>query len=93
MRGRLLLFLGALVTVLASLFYVRGRLLLVELSYQMAQKQAERRKLEERGRALTLELTTLKNPNRIEKIARDKLGLDRPQTAIKLVSVSPERQR
>ncbi|MFH1018031.1 MAG: cell division protein FtsL [Pseudomonadota bacterium] len=79
---------AAVVTVLASLLYVRSRFLLIELSYDLSQKRELRTSLEQEKRALTLELTTLQNPERVERIARDKLGLTRPQTAGPVIVVN-----
>jgi cell division protein FtsL len=37
--------------------------------------------------ALTLELATLQNPDRVERIARQKLGLTRSQNTVPVVMV------
>ncbi len=69
---------AALFTLALALLYVRSRFLTVELSYDVAQRQEQKAALEEERRALTLELATLRNPKRVEKIAEKKFGLKRP---------------
>ena len=58
-----------------TLFYVRSRYLVVELSYQVNEKSAEKRMLEKKKRELNLELSVLQSPRRIEEKARDKFAL------------------
>jgi len=60
-----------------ALLYVRSRFLVVELSYDINAKRKEKQKLEQLKREYTLELATLQNPGRIEKIAREDLHLKR----------------
>lgn len=74
MKGRnfLLLILGLSVL---TLFYVRSRFLVVELSYNINEKGAEKRVLEKRKRELNLELSVLQSPRRIEEKAKEKFGL------------------
>ncbi len=77
-------------TLLASLLYVKGRLLVVELSYSLSQKEAERSKLERERQALMVERATLRSPDRIEKIARSKLGLHHSLSGVSMVIVPEE---
>lgn len=77
MTRRQSLYLLALVTLLISMFYVRSRFLLVELSYKTLKAQKLRKDLERQRQDLTLELAILKSPSRIEKVASEKLGLER----------------
>jgi cell division protein FtsL len=82
-------FWGAVIvcTILASLLYVRSRFLLIELSYDLTDKRELKSKLGQERRALTLELATLQNPDRVERIARQKLKLTRSQTTVPVVVV------
>lgn len=68
----LFLILGLIVL---TLFYVRSRYLVVELSYQVNEKTAEKRALEKTKRELNLELSVLQSPRRIEAKAKEKFGL------------------
>ena len=74
MKGRnfLLLILGLSVL---TLFYVRSRYLVVEFSYNLNEKGAEKRMLEKKKRELNLELSVLQSPRRIEEKAKEKFGL------------------
>ncbi len=92
MRRRVLL-VAAGVTILASLLYVRSRFLMIELGYHVAEKRELQTKLEQEKRELTLELTTLQNPERVGRIARDKLGLDRAQTSVPVIVVNEGETR
>ncbi len=87
MKGRLMLASAVFLTVVASLLYVRSRFLLIELSYDLADKKELRAKLEQEKRALMLELATLQSPERIERIARRRLGLTRSQTSVPVIVV------
>lgn len=78
MTGRGVMLLTAIVTLLVSLLYVRSRFWTVELSYSISQKREHKTQLEQERRALILELATLRNPKRIERIASQKFGLQRP---------------
>ncbi len=74
MKDRSILFLvGA--AIILTLFYVRSRFLVVELSYNMNEKGAEKRLLEKKKRELNLELSVLQSPRRIEEKAKQKFGL------------------
>jgi cell division protein FtsL len=53
--------------------WVRGRL--VQAGYQAERLQAQEEELLETGRRLLLEEQTLKDPDRLEAAARDRLGL------------------
>ncbi len=76
------LFVSALVL---SLGYVRARFWIVELSYETSQKRSLRKQLLQEKRSLTLELETLRNADRIERIAKKKLGLTRKQEPVSVV--------
>jgi cell division protein FtsL len=61
--------------IVLTLFYVRSRFLVVELSYQVNEMSEEQRMLEKRKRELNLELSVLQSPRRIEEKAKEKFGL------------------
>ncbi|MEZ4705009.1 MAG: cell division protein FtsL [Bdellovibrionota bacterium] len=78
-RNILISMLGA--TVLCSLVYVRSRFLVIELSYDINQKRSEKEQLEKNHRELSLELSVLKSPKRIENLAQEKYHLSyKPKT-------------
>ncbi len=93
MKNRFLLITALAFTIAASLLYVRSRFLLIELSYDLADKRELKTKLEQEKRQLTLELATLQNPERVERIARQKLGLTRSQTSVPVVVVSEGKRK
>ncbi|MCB0326682.1 MAG: cell division protein FtsL [Bdellovibrionales bacterium] len=67
-------------TVFCSLVYVRSRFFVVELSYEIAQKRRHKENVEKENRELSLELSILKSPSRIENIAKEKFSLSyKPQ--------------
>jgi len=74
MRGRGF-FILVLTVIVLSLFYVRSRFLVVELSYHVNEMSSEKRALEKRKRELNLELSVLQSPRRIEETAKEKFGL------------------
>ena len=70
-----------------SLLYVRSRFWIVELSREVMARQETKTKLEQQRRSLTLELATLRDPRRIERVASDRLGLTRPSDMKSVVLV------
>ncbi len=85
MSKRGVVYLALLTTLLVSLLYVRSRFFLVELSYKISRALESKSSLEQEKRELSLELSTLKNPDRIERIATQKFGLKRIQTSASIV--------
>jgi cell division protein FtsL len=81
------------ISVVATLFYVRARFLVVELSYEVSQKRTERSQLEQEKRTLSLELATLRNPRRIEQFARTKLQLTQSESKVPKIIVEAEKPR
>jgi cell division protein FtsL len=71
-RNFILIVLGMIVL---TLCYVRSRFLVVELSYYINEKGAEKRALEKKKRELNLELSVLQSPRRIEEKAKQRFGL------------------
>ena len=91
MKRKLFLSIVGLFALGLTLFYVRARFLLVELSYQVSERRALKTELEQEKRELSLELSTLKSPNRIERIAKKKLGLSRSKENVSLVVVESKQ--
>ena len=69
----------ALVT--AGLAHVGLRMKVVRLGYDISELSRERRALDEEHRRLQLERSLLRDPARIERLAREKLGMRRPDPA------------
>lgn len=62
-----------------GLAHVSLRLDAVKLGYALGESTRERRRLEEEKRRLLVEKSLLRTPERIERLARDKLGMTRPE--------------
>lgn len=69
---------AALVIIAVLSTHLWIRLAVVNLSYEISTLNSQRSSLEDDNRRLRLELLTLKSPKRIERIARDELGLVYP---------------
>ncbi|MBI5682557.1 MAG: cell division protein FtsL [Deltaproteobacteria bacterium] len=68
------------ITVIAmvTLFYVWSRLLTINLGYEISRVELERKNLLKEKGLLNIEITSLKSPDRIDRIARTELGLVYP---------------
>lgn len=71
--------LSLLVLVAVALVYVWSHLHNTQLKYRIAEEMTVRDNLTEENRRLKVEIATLKSPQRIETIARDKLKLQYPE--------------
>ncbi|OJT27119.1 cell division protein FtsL [Archangium sp. Cb G35] len=58
--------------------HVASRVLVVDMGYRLSKAETEERALIRENDRLKLELATLKNPARLEKLAREKLGMSMP---------------
>ena len=58
-----------------GIVHVSSRVLVVRTGYQLSELEAEHRALTRENDRLKLELATLKNPSRLERIAREELGM------------------
>jgi cell division protein FtsL len=66
----------------------------IRAGYELGERMDELRALDEQNRKLRLELSLLRSPERIERLARDKLGLVRPEPGhIRVVRVEGELAR
>ena len=68
----------ASVLMAVALIYVWSHIHMTELEYQVAQELSSRERLAEEQAKLKVELATLKSPQRIETIAREKLQMTYP---------------
>jgi cell division protein FtsL len=66
------------VLMLVLLIYVWSHIHMTELEYQIARELSSREQLIEEQAKLKVELATLKSPQRIETIAREKLQMTYP---------------
>ena len=80
--GRSVVFLAPLVA--AAVFYVWTRVTTVQLGYTLAKEAQRHEKLLEDNRALRVETSYLKRPERLESWARDRLrhGPPRPEQIV-----------
>jgi len=60
-------------------FYTWCRVQCTQMGYAITRLEAEQSTLTDRQENLKIELARLKSPERIEKIAREQLGLVRPK--------------
>ena len=67
------------ICLLATFGYLRTRLWVIDLSYELGQLQTQFKDVKKENHKLQVEVTRLRSPSRIENIARTKLGLDLPQ--------------
>jgi cell division protein FtsL len=61
-----------------GILHVTSRVLVVDMGYRLSKAEAEGRDLTRENDRLKLELATLKNPARLERLAREKLGMAMP---------------
>ncbi len=61
-----------------SLFFVWSRIQVFEFEYAISSLETELRESEQENRQLRLEAASLRNPSRIERLARNELGLRLP---------------
>jgi len=73
------LMLGAFVLMGVALVYVWSHLRMTDLEYKVAEEMNRKEQLQEEQRQLKVEVATLKAPNRIESIVREKLQMTYPQ--------------
>jgi cell division protein FtsL len=69
----------ATILMAVALLYVWSHIHMTELEYQIARELSVREQLLEQQTKLKVELATLKSPQRIETIAREKLQMTYPE--------------
>lgn len=78
-RGTLILLVVMFVSVTAAaLAHVSLRLGVIRMAYTISEASSARRALEQKHRKLLIERSLLRSPERIERLARDKLGMRHP---------------
>lgn len=81
----------ALAVVTLLLLYVWQRVDLVRVGYDIQQLKARHNALERENLELRVKVSTLTSPERIARLASEKLNMRRPQPGeVVLVSLSPE---
>ncbi|GAB4292884.1 MAG: hypothetical protein Kow0090_06980 [Myxococcota bacterium] len=71
----LLSFFFVLLMVVSTLFYVHNRIMVLNLGYKIAIASREFEELKQENKRLAMEFSALTNPERIEKIARERLKM------------------
>lgn len=61
-----------------GILHVSSRVLVVDAGYRLSQAEARQRALTRENDQLKLELATLKSPARLERLAREQLGMSMP---------------
>lgn len=69
-----------------SLFFVWSRIQVFQFEYAISSLESELREGGQENRKLRLEVASLRNPSRIERLARNELGLRLPDPA-QIISV------
>jgi cell division protein FtsL len=92
--GRVLLHLFPAVLLFALLaavgiLHVTSRVMVVDMGYRLSRAEAEGRTLTRENDRLKLELATLRAPSRLERAAREQLGMAMPSGSA-VVALSPE---
>lgn len=77
---------AVLATAAAFVAHLSLRLETVRLGYEVGQARREQRRLIEQRRLLSIEAATLREPDRVEAVARGTLGMDVPDPS-RVVSV------
>jgi cell division protein FtsL len=79
------------VVVGAATAHVSLRYRMIRTGYEIGERMHEVRVLEEEGRRLRVELALLRSPERIERVAHEKLGMVKPDAGhIRVVHVANE---
>jgi len=74
-QSRRLFWLGIVVCLLATMAYLRSRLWVIDLSYEYSDLSKTLNELKEENARLRLNVGQMRSPARVEKFAREKLGL------------------
>ncbi|MGE6763138.1 cell division protein FtsL [Corallococcus sp. AB049A] len=73
-----------------GILHVTSRVLVVDMGYRLSNAEGESRSLTRENDRLKLELATLKAPARLERVAREQLGMAMPKGSA-VVSLADER--
>lgn len=72
------LLLGILSVVMVSIFYIWVHLEIIKLGYEVSEAARHQIELTQENKRLKIEFSNLKSPERIERIARERLNLHYP---------------
>lgn len=75
--------------VAVGILHVTGRVLVVDMGYRLSKAESESRSLTRENDRLKLELATLKAPARLERLAREQLGMAMPAGSA-VIALTPE---
>lgn len=94
MKTRFLVLWAAAVLATAAAFvaHLSLRLETVRLGYEVGQARREQRRLIEQRRMLSIEAATLREPERVEAVARGTIGMDVPDSS-RIVSIGQRASR
>lgn len=84
--------LGIAAFVGVGLMHVTSRVLVVGVGYELSRLEGENHELLRQNDELRVELAALKNPARLERIAREQLGMALPPAGAVITLGSPARQ-
>ncbi|AGC47474.1 hypothetical protein MYSTI_06201 [Myxococcus stipitatus DSM 14675] len=73
-----------------GILHVTSRVMVVDMGYRLSRAEAESRSLTRENDRLKLELATLKAPGRLERVAREQLGMAMPAGSA-VVSLSADK--
>ncbi|MCY1042408.1 cell division protein FtsL [Corallococcus sp. bb12-1] len=73
-----------------GILHVTSRVLVVDMGYRLSNAEGDSRTLTRENDRLKLELATLKAPGRLERVAREQLGMAMPRGGA-VVSVADDR--
>jgi cell division protein FtsL len=76
-----------------GILHVSSRVLVVDMGYRLSRAEAESRTLTRENDRLKLELATLKAPARLERVAKEQLGMAMPKggAVVSLAADKPSR--
>jgi cell division protein FtsL len=76
-----------------GILHVTSRVLVVDMGYRLSRAEAESRTLTRDNDRLKLELATLKAPARLERVAKEQLGMAMPKggAVVSLAADKPAR--
>ena len=83
---------GGLVVTLAALFFIWQRYQFVHLGFEVSELRRRHAVLEERLEPLEVEAEYLSRPERIERLARERLGMRTPTPEQVILIELPERR-
>ncbi|ADO74026.1 cell division protein FtsL [Stigmatella aurantiaca] len=72
-----------------GILHVTSRVMVVDMGYRLSREESEGRTLTRENDRLKLELATLRAPSRLERVAREQLGMAMPSGSA-VVALSPE---